>query len=62
MGIGIALVSESVRCFSANGVTYRDLSPEPTAADVNALARSNDTNVLIPVFIEHLMAAAKTAY
>jgi DNA-binding transcriptional LysR family regulator len=62
MGIGIALVSESVRCFSANGVTYRELSPEPNPADVNALARSNDTNVLIPVFIEHLMAAAKTAY
>jgi len=60
--MGIALVSESVRSFSIPGVTYRHLQPEPATVDLFALARSNDTNPLIPVFIEHLHRAAKSAY
>jgi DNA-binding transcriptional LysR family regulator len=62
MGIGIALVSESIRSFSVRGVAFRELSPEPPAADLNALARASDTNPLIPVFVEHLLEAAKAAY
>jgi DNA-binding transcriptional LysR family regulator len=61
-GMGIAIASESVRSFSVAGVTYRDLQPEPATVDLLALARSNDTNPLIPVFIEHLHMAAKSAY
>jgi DNA-binding transcriptional LysR family regulator len=62
MGIGIALVSESARSVAVAGVAYRDLVPDPPPADLSALARSNDPNPLIPVFIEHLVASAKTAY
>lgn len=61
-GMGIAIVSESVRTFSVPGVAYRDLQPEPSTVDLLALARSNDTNPLIPVFIEHLHRASKAAY
>lgn len=61
-GMGIAIASESVRTFSVADVVYRDLQPEPAAVDLLALARSNDTNPLIPVFIEHLHMAAKSAY
>jgi DNA-binding transcriptional LysR family regulator len=60
--MGIALVSESVRTFSVPGVIYRELLPEPPPADLNALARSDDANPLIPVFVEHLFQAAKSAY
>jgi len=62
MGIGVALVSESVRTFPIPGVTYCELTPEPPAADLSAVARLNDSNPLIPVFIDHLVASAKTAY
>jgi DNA-binding transcriptional LysR family regulator len=62
MGIGIALVSESVRSFPIPSVVYRELDPEPPPAILNAIARLNDTNPLIPVFIEHLVSSAKQAY
>jgi DNA-binding transcriptional LysR family regulator len=62
LGIGISLVSESIRSFSVRGVMFRDLSPEPPPADLNAVTRLNDENPLIPAFIDHLLEAAKNAY
>ncbi len=61
-GMGIAIVSESVRSFPIPGVTYHDLIPEPPTVDLLAIARSADTNPLIPVFIDHLHRASKTVY
>jgi DNA-binding transcriptional LysR family regulator len=62
MGIGIALVSESVRTFPIAGVVYRELDPEPPPAVLSAVARLGDANPLIPAFIERLVASAKDAY
>lgn len=62
IGMGIGLVSESLRALPLRGLVYRDISPVSPTADLSAVSRPDTTNPLVPPFIEHLRAAAKTAY
>lgn len=61
MEIGVAFVNEGVRDLPAPRVTYRDIFPASPHVHLNALTRSNETNPLVPHFIEHLVKAAKSS-
>jgi len=54
VGLGIALVDDSMRDLPFSQVTYRQIAPVPPSIDLNILTRSGDSNPLIAPFVRHL--------
>lgn len=61
-GMGVGLVSESLQALPLRGIVYRSITPVAPTADLSAVSRSDNTNPLVPVFIEHLRTAATASY
>lgn len=62
LGMGVALASQSLRALPMAGIAFREIAPIAPTADLSALSRTEGTNPLVPIFIEHLSTAAKTAF
>ena len=59
LGMGIALLNIGGR-EPPWRVTIREIDPPAPAVPFSALTRANETNPLVPDFIEHLVAAVRT--
>lgn len=62
VGIGVAIVGENVRAVPLHGVAYRELTPAAPKVELSALTAPHNTNALVPILLEHLISAAKSAY
>jgi DNA-binding transcriptional LysR family regulator len=55
--MGLALVNDGVRDLPFASVVYREIAPASPNVSLNVLTRANETNPLVPQFIDHLATA-----